>query len=416
MDTLLFRVAGLDIHKKFVMACIRITDPQTGIAHEEVRRFESMTDELRKLRDWLVTEQITDVAMESTGVYWKPVWNILEGAARLILANAQELKQVPGRKSDVKDSQWIAHLLACGLITPSFVPPQAQRDLRDLTRSRTTLLQEQTRVSNRIQKVLEDANIKLASVASDVLGLSGRDMLASLAEGETDPHTLAELARGRLRKKVDLLSRALEGHVRPHHRFLLRQLLDHLAHLEEQIAAYDQQIGEVIRPFLDPRMEAHLDEVPGVNQRTIEVVVAEIGADMSHFPTEGHLNSWAGLSPGNEESAGKRKRSRSKPGNKWLKASLVEAARAAARTQASYFRAQYARLAARRGKNRAAVAVAHSLLTVIYHLLKDPQTAYQDLGVAYFDQRNPTRQVKHLVKRLENLGYDVALTPRDTAA
>jgi transposase len=415
MDTLLFRVAGLDIHKKFVMACIRVTDPQTGAVREEVRRFETMTDELRNLRDWLVTERITDAAMESTGVYWKPVWNILEGPLRLTLANAHELRQVPGRKSDVKDSQWIAHLLACGLITPSFVPEQAQRDLRDLTRSRTTLLQEHTRVSNRVQKVLEDTNIKLASVASDVLGVSGREMLAALAGGETDPVALAAMARGRLRQKFDLLKRALEGRVRPHHRFLLRQLLDHLAHLEEQIAAYDRQIGEVIRPFLSPQMKARLDKVPGVNRRTIEVVVAEIGTDMSHFPTDGHLSSWCGISPGNEESAGKRKRSRIKPGNKWLKGALVEAARAAAHTRDSYFRAQYARLAARRGKNRAAVAVAHSLLTVIYHLLKDPENEYQDLGVAYFDQRNPTRQVKHLVKRLENLGYDVALTPRTVA-
>ena len=415
MDTLLFRVAGLDIHKKFVMACIRITDTQTGVVREDVRRFETMTDTLRKLRDWLVAEQITDVAMESTGVYWKPVWNILEGAVRLTLANAHELKQVPGRKSDVKDSQWIAHLLACGLITPSFVPEQAQRDLRDLTRSRTTLLEEHTRVSNRIQKVLEDTNIKLASVASDVLGVSGREMLAALASGVTDPAALAEMARGRLRQKFELLKRALEGKVRPHHRFLLRQLLDHLAHVEEQIAAYDQQIGEVIRPFLSPETEAHLDKVPGVNRRTIEVVVAEIGTDMSHFPTEGHLCSWAGISPGNEESAGKRKRSRIKSGNRWLKSALVEAARAAARTKDSYFRAQYARLAARRGKNRAAVAVAHSLLTVVYHLLKDPENEYQDLGVAYFDQLNPTRQVQHLVKRLENFGYDVALTPRAAA-
>lgn len=410
MDTLLFRVAGLDIHKKFVMACIRITDPQTGKVREEVRRFGSMTGDLRSLRDWLVAEQIRDVAMESTGVYWKPVWNILEGALRLTLANAHELKQVPGRKSDVKDSQWIAHLLACGLITPSFVPEQTQRDLRDLTRNRTTLLQERTRVSNRIQKVLEDTNIKLASVASDVLGVSGRDMLAALARGETNPEWLAGMARGSLRGKSTELKRALEGHVRPHHRFLLQQFLDHLAHLEEQIAAYDRQIGEAIAPFLTPENEARLDKVPGVNRRTIEVAVAEMGTDMSHFPTEGHLCSWTGICPGNEESAGKRKRTRIKLGNKWLKSALVESARAAARTKDSYFRAQYARLAARRGRNRAAVAVGHSLLVVLYHLMKNPESEYQDLGVAYFDQRNPARQVKHLVKRLNSLGFDVTLT------
>jgi len=413
MDTLLFRVAGLDIHKKFVMACIRITDTQTGKVREEVRRFDSMTGDLRKLRDWLVAEQITDVAMESTGVYWKPVWNILEGALRLTLANAHELKQVPGRKSDVKDSQWIAHLLACGLITPSFVPEQAQRDLRDLTRNRTTLLQERTRVSNRIQKVLEDMNIKLASVASNVLGVSGRDMLAALARGETAAESLADLARGSLRGKSEELKRALEGHVRPHHRFLLRQLLDHLGHLEEQIATYDLQIRDTVGPFLTPKTEAVLDKVPGVNKRTIEVVVAEIGTEMSHFPTAANLCSWAGICPANEESAGKRKRI--KLGNKWLKSALVESARAAARTKDTYFRAQYARLAARRGTNRAAIAVAHSLLVVLYHLIKNPESEYKDLGVAYFDQRNPARQAKHLVKRLETLGFDVTLTPHTAA-
>ena len=374
-----------------------------------------MTDDLRKLRGWLVAEQIADVARESTGVFWKPVWNVLEGAVRLTLANAQELKQVPGRKSDVKDSQWIADLLACGLITPSFVPQQAQRDLRNLTRSRTTLLQERTRVSNRIQKVLEDTNLKLAWVASDVLGKSGRDMLAALAEAQADPQRLAELARGRLREKLDLLKRALEGHVRPHHRFLLRQLLDHLAHLEEQIAACDQQIRQALRPFLTPTTEARLDKVVGVKRATIEVLVAEIGSDMSHFPTDGNLCSWAGICPGNEESAGKRQRSRIEPGNKWLESALIEAARAAARSKDCYFRAQYARLAARRGRNPAAVAVAHSLLTVIYHLLKNPESEYQDLGVAYSDQRNPTRQVKHLVQRLETLGYHVTLTPHAVA-
>jgi transposase len=415
MDTLLFRVAGLDIHKKFVVACIRITDPQTGQAREEVRRFETMTDDLRRLRDWLVTEQITDVAMESTGVYWKPIWNILEGSVRLTLANAHELKQVPGRKSDVKDAQWIAHLLACGLITPSFVPQQAQRDLRDLTRTRAMLLQEHTRVSNRIQKVLEDTNIKLASVASDVLGKSGRNMLAALIRGETNPEVLADLALGRLREKLDLLKRALDGHVRPHHRFLLSQLFDHLAHLEKQIEAYSCRIAEAIRPFLTPATEARLDKVVGVNRRTIEVVVAEVGTDMGQFPTAEQASSWVGISPANEESAGKRKRTRIKSGNKWLKAALVEAARAAARSKNSYFHAQYARLAARRGRNRAAVAVAHSLFIVMYHLLKNPESEYQDLGVAYFDQRNPARQVKHLVKRLENLGYDVTLTQRPAA-
>lgn len=415
MDTLLYRVAGLDVHKKFVMACVRITEPASGAVKEEVRRFSTMTDDLRAMADWLAAAEVTDVAMESTGVYWKPVWNILEGRFRLLLANPHELKKVPGRKSDVKDAQWLAHLLACGLLTPSFVPERAQRELRDLTRYRAILLDERTRVVNRIQKVLEDANIELGSVASNVLGLSGRDMLAALVEGETDPEKLAQLARGKLQAKLADLKRALAGYVTPHHRFLLEQLLDHLAHLEGQIETLSAKIREVIGPFLPPEVEQRLDAIPGVSQRTIEVVVAEIGTDMNHFPTAGHLSSWAGLCPGNEESAGKRKRSATKHGNRWLRRALVEAARAAARKKESYFQAQYGRLAARRGKNRAAVAVAHSLLVLFHALLSRPDSTYQDLGGNYFDQLDPQRLTKHLVKRLQALGFEVQLTPKAAA-
>lgn len=411
MDTLLYRVAGLDVHKKFVMVCVRITEPASGAIQEEVRRFDTMTADLEDLAAWLSAAGVTDVAMESTGVYWKPLWNILEGRFRMVLANPHELKQVPGRKSDVKDAQWIAHLLACGLLTPSFVPDRAQRDVRDLTRYRATLLDERTRVINRIQKVLEDANVKLASVASNVLGVSGREMLAALVAGETDPEKLARLARGRLQAKLADLKRALAGYVRAHHRFLLEQLLDHLAHLEEQIETVSEKIRELIVPFLPAEVEQRLDAIPGVSRRTIEVVVSEIGQDMSRFPTAGHLSSWAGLCPANEESAGKRKRSQTKHGNRALRRALVEAARAAARKKDSYFKAQYSRLAARRGKNRAAVAVAHSLLVLFYALLSNPESTYQDLGGSYFDQLNPQRLTKHLVKRLEALGFEVKLTP-----
>jgi transposase len=358
---------------------------------------------------------VTHVAMESTGVYWKPVWNILEGRFQLLLCNPRELKQVPGRKSDVKDSQWIAHLLACGLLTASFVPGRAQRELRDLTRYRASLLDERTRLANRIQKVLEDANIKLASVATDILGLSGRDMLGALLQGETDPDVLAELARGRLREKIPQLKEALLGHFTGHHRFLLDHLLDHLQYLEGQLEDLNQQIESAMDPFLDKATFERLDAIPGVNQRTIENVVAEIGTEMSRFPTAGHLASWAGICPGNEESAGRRKRTATTKGNRWLRRALAEAARAAGRTKDSYFKAQYSRLASRRGANRAATAVAHSLLVVFYQLLMHPDATYKDLGPNYFDQLDPQRVARHLVKRLQGLGYEVTITQKSAA-
>lgn len=411
MDTLLFRVCGLDVHKKFVMACVRITDRETGQVTNEVRRFGTMTVELETLRDWLKECQVSDVAMESTGVYWKPIWNILEGHVSLLLANPHELKQVPGRKSDPKDAQWIAHLLACGLLTPSYVPQQAQRELRDLTRYRTTLLDDRTRVVNRVHKVLEDANIKLSSVASDILGASGRDMLQALIDGKKTPDEMAELARGRLHAKLEELRQALHGHFTEHHRFMLQNLLEHLRQLETQIDELSRRIQERLRPFLPVPLERHLDAVPGVAQRTIEVLVAELGSDMKAFPTSSQAASWVGLVPTNEQSAGKIKRRRIKPGNRWLKRALVEAARAAARAKTSYFSSQYARLASRRGRNRAAIAVAHSLLIVLYELIKHPDLTYQDLGPNYFDKRDPERLRRHLIKRLQALGYEVTITP-----
>lgn len=416
METLFARVAGLDLHQKTVVACVRITGLQ-GRPVEEIRTFGTMTADLLALSDWLVECRVSHVAMESTSVLWKPVWNILDGRSdwELLLVNPRELKQVPGRKSDVKDSQWIAHLLACGLLRASFVPERAQRDLRDLTRMRAVLADEHTRTVNRLHKVLQDANLKLTSVATDILGVSGRDMLTHLMQGERDVEVLAELARGRLRKKIPQLRQALQGRLTDHHQFLLEQLFLHLTHLEEQLSQFEQRIATALPPFAPSETTRRLDAIPGINRKTIDVIVAEIGVDMGQFPTSGHLASWAGLCPGNEESAGKRSRSRTTKGNVWLRRALCEAACAAARAKDSYFSALYRRLSARRGKKRALIAVAHALLVVIYHLLKDPQLEYQDLGVNYFDTLEPERLRRQLVKRLEGLGYDVTLTPRAAA-
>ena len=415
MKTLYQRVAGLDIHKTNVVVCVHITDNRSRVT-ETVRTFGTMTDDLLALTDWLREQGVTHVAMESTGVLWKPVWNVLEGGSwELLLVNAKELKQVPGRKSDVRDSQWIAQLQACGLLHSSYVPSREQRDLRDLTRQRAQLYGEHTRCVNRIHKVLQDANIKLSSVATDILGVSGRHMLAALVAGQDDPGALAELARGALRKKIPDLQRALRGHVTAHHQFLLEQLLDHLAHLEEQLTRFSQRIEEALRPFVDEATFARLDAIPGVNRETIENVVAEIGVDMSQFPSAGHLCSWAGVCPGNEASAGKRKRSRTTQGNVWLKRALCQASWSAARKKDSYFQAQYRRLAGRRGKKRAAMAVGHALLEVMYHLLANPDLEYHELGGNYFDTLDPQRLCRHLVKRLESLGYQVTLKTRTAA-
>jgi transposase len=358
---------------------------------------------------------VTHVAMESTAVLWKPVWNILEGHFELLLVNPRELKQVPGRKSDVRDCQWIAHLLHCGLLRSSFVPPLPQRELRDLTRQRTQLAGEHTRIANRIHKTLEDANIKLGAVASDILGKSGRAMLQALLAGERDPAKLAELAEGRLRARIPQLKEALQGHLTEHHCFMLGRLLDHLGYVEREIEFFSVRIEERIRPFLSDRQMECLDEIPGVNRRTIENVVAEIGSDMSRFPKEDNLSSWAGMCPGNEESAGKRARSRTTKGNRWLRRALAEAAWAASHTKNSYLGAQYRRLAPRRGKKRALIAVGHTLLGIIYHLLKAP-VEYKDLGPDYFDKLKPEQFRRYLVKRLEGLGYEVTLTPKENAA
>lgn len=414
MELIHASVAGLDVHHKTIVVAVRRGQHQAKI-HEEVRTFGTMTRDILALADWLAGLGVTHAAMEATGVLWKPIWNILEGRFTLLLINPYDVKQVPGRKSDVRDCQWLAQLLHCGLLRGSFVPPRPLRELRDLTRHRAQLTDEHTRVANRAHKALEDANIKLGAAASDILGKSGRAMLRALLGGERDPARLAELALGRLRGKIPALRQALEGHFTEHHRFLIESLLGHLEYLERQIDMFSGRIEAALRPFVSEEQFERLDAVPGVNRRTIENVVAEIGADMGQFPDEHHLSSWAGMCPSNDESAGKRKRSRTTKGNRWLRRALGEAAWAASRTKGSYLGAQYRRLAGRRGKKRALIAVGHSLLVIFYHLLKGA-VEYRDLGADHFTRHNPERQRRELVKRLEALGYVVSLSPQEDAA
>jgi transposase len=407
MDILYTCCAGLDVHKDSVYACVRRLGPG-GVARELVKVFGTMTPDLLALGDWLAAEGVTHVAMESTGVYWKPVYYLLEGRFTLLLANAQQLKRVPGRKTDVQDCAWIAKLLQHGLIAPSFVPPEPQRDLRELTRQRVQLARQKATLSNRIQKVLGDANLKLGSVASDVLGKSGRAMLSALIRGETDPNALAELALGRLRKQLPRLRPALTGRVTEHHRFLLRLLLDEVEAVEGFLARLEERIGAVLGPFA-AAVEA-LTTIPGVDRRTAEAVLAEIGLDMSRFPSEGHLASWGAMCPGNDESAGKRRSGRTPKGNPWLKRALVQAAWAASHTKGTYLAAYYRRLAARRGRKRALVALGHALLGIIYHMMRH-RTLYADLGGDYFERRDRDALTRRLVNRLKRLGLKVTLEP-----
>jgi transposase len=368
MDILYDCCAGLDVHKKTVVACIRRVGP-AGQAEEQVRTFGTMTGDLLELADWLASHGVVHVAMESTGVYWKPVFHLLEDRFHVLLVNAQHIKQVPGRKTDVKDCQWIAQLLQHGLLRASFVPPQPIRELRDLTRQRAQLVAERAAVANRVQKVLEDANIKLASVASEVLGVSCRAMIAALIGGESEPDRLADLAKRRLRAKIPQLRRALHGHVTEHHRFMLRALMDHVRHLDGMIEQFDHRIEEVMSPLLGA--VERLATIPGVNRRAAEVIVAEVGADMTKFPTAGHLSSWAGVCSGNHQSAGKRQSGRTTKGNRWLRQTLVQAAWAASRTKGTVLSATYRRWVKRMGKKRALVALGHKILVLVYELLKD---------------------------------------------
>lgn len=401
------RCCGIDVHKQMVVACV-ITSGGAGRAHKESRSFGTMMGELQALVAWLHTQGCTHVAMESTGVYWKPVYNVLEGEFELLVVNAEHIKKIPGHKTDVSDAEWIADLLRHGLLKGSFIPARWQRALRDLTRYRTRLVAERSSETNRLQKVLEDANIKLASVATDVMGVSGRMILQQLLAGEDNPSLLADLARGRLREKHALLEQALQGKVTVHHRFMLIQHLSHIDYLDEAIHNLDQEIAQQTRPF--EQQLAYWDQLPGVSHRIAEIILAEVGADLQQFPDAKHLASWAGLCPGNHRSAGKRQSGKTTRGSPWLRAALTEAAHGAARTKNSYYQSLYQRLAARRGRKRAAIAVAHSLLVTGYYLVTRQQD-YHDLGSNYFDFRHPETVKQLSVKRLEKLGYAVSLTP-----
>ena len=400
MQVMYERCAGLDVHKKTVVACVLTPEGQ------ETRTFGTMTAELLALADWLLACGCTHVAIESTGDYWKPVFNILEGTCEVILVNAQHVKAVPGRKTDVKDAAWLAELLQHGLLRASFIPPVAQRELRDLTRYRSTFIRERVTLINRVQKLLEDANIKLASVASDIMGVSGRAILAALLAGHTEPQALADLAKGRLRTKRELLAQALDGRVKPHHRFVLTELLCQIDGLDETIARFDAQIQAVYGSFEEA--VGLLDTIPGVARHTAEMLVAEIGTDMSRFPSADHLAAWAGVAPGHHESAGKRTSGKTRKGNRFLRTTLVQAAHAAVRTKQTYLSAQYRRLASRRGKKRAILAVAHTILVMAYYMLQR-QEPYREAGADFFDRLQPEDTARRLVKRLEHLGYHVVL-------
>ncbi len=403
------RCCGLDVHKKTVVACVLVTD-EKGKVHKSVRTFRTLTSELLALSDWLESVGVTHIAMESTGVYWRPVFNILEEGRDVTLVNAQHIKAVPGRKTDVKDSEWIADLLRHGLLRSSFIPPAPIRVLRELTRYRKTLIRERSQEVNRLHKVLEGANIKLGMVVTDVLGVSARRMLDAMLGGEQDPEVLADLAKASLRGRLGELRLALEGRVDRHHLLLIERILAHIDFIEESV----QRVQEEVDRCLVPMREAVklLQTIPGVGEVAAATIVAEIGTDMSRFPSSKHLASWAGVCPGNRESAGKRLSGKPTGGDPWLKAALGEVAWAVARNKApNYLTEQYKRIARRRGKYKAAVAVAHSVLVIAYHVLKTGEP-YRELGADYFNQLDTDRIQRHHVNRLKALGYEVELTPK----
>jgi len=412
MNVVYEKCAGLDVHKKTVVGCASILDAK-GHRHKERQTFRTMMPDLLRLRQWLKELEVTHVAMESTASYWKPIFNILEGHMEVLVVNAQHIKAVPGRKTDVRDAEWIADLLQHGLLRPSFVPPTWQREVRELTRYRMSLTEERTRLINRLQKTLEDTNIKLASVASDVMGRSARDMLTALLAGEADPAVLAELARGRMRSKRELLSQALHGQLKPHHCILIGEQLADIDALDEAIERMSKAIAERLRPY--EHQIQRLSTIPGIKRRLAEVILAEIGVDMSRFPDARHLASWAGMCPGNKESGGKRLSGKTRKGSPWLRSALVEAAHAALHCKNSYLSAQYQRLVLRRGGKKATIAVGHTLLVVIYHILSDDKD-YEELGGNYFDEWDRQAVQKRLVRRLEKLGYEVKLEPASPAA
>jgi transposase len=412
MQVVYERCAGLDVHKQSVVACLLSTE-QKGSVHEQVRTFGTMTADLAALSQWLREQQVEHVALESTGVFWWPVFTRLEEAGlSVVLVNPQHVKAVPGRKTDVSDSRWLADLLRHGLLRASFIPPAAIRHLRELTRYRKALVQERTQEVNRLQKVLESANIKLAGVATDILGVSGRHMLLALAAGETDPALLADLARGQLRKKMPALQHALEGRVQPHHRVLIRAILRHIQSLEQSTEELDREVEQLLIPY---ECEFQLlQSIPGVNRTAAATIIAEVGVEMDHFPSAQHLASWAGVCPGNKQSGGKRLSGRTTQGNPWLRALLGEVAWAAIRQKNTCFGARFRRLARRQNKQKAMVAVMHHLVIVIYHMLRK-QEPYRELGPDYFQPTDPQRLVHRHMRQLEQLGYQVTLVPKGAA-
>jgi transposase len=412
MEVLHPHCAGLDVHKDTVVACVRHT--VEGKVNREVRSFKTTTQDLMALSEWLSAEGCSHIVMEATGIYWKPVWHILsDGEFELVLANAAHVKNVPGRKTDVNDATWLADLMAHGLVRSSFVPDERTQEMRDFLRTRKQFVRERISHVQRIQKTLEDANIKLDSVIADIVGLSGRRMIEAIIAGETDPNALAALAHRKIKATPSELGAALRGRVTTHHRFMLRLHLDYMNALDEAIARIDKEVEANVEPFRTAIQI--LSTVPGIGPLSAEVIVAEIGIDMGRFPSQGHLISWAGLCPKNDESAGKRRSTRMRKGAPWLKTTLIQCAWAAARTKDSYLKAQFHRLRSRRGTKKAIGAVAASILTAAYHMLKNG-TSYEDLGADYFDRRAKTKQVHRLIGRLQNLGFAVQITPMNAAA
>jgi transposase len=405
MQVLFNRCAGLDVHKATVVGCVLIT-AANGSVTKEVRTFGTVTRDLLALGDWLKGHQVTHAAMESTGSYWKPVYNLLEGQAELLVVNAHHIKAVPGRKTDIKDAEWIADLLRHGLLRGSFIPAKPQRELRELVRHRANLVGRRAQVVNELQRTLESTNIKLGNVVSDITGVSATEMLQAILGGQTDEIALAKMAHGRLKQKEEQLRAALQGKVEEHHRLILSQLWADIAGYEEQIA----EAGALIAQRLQSQQELldRLDDIPGVNQRVAQVIAAEVGTDVKRFPTSQHLISWAGVCPGNNESAGKRHSSRIKPGNRSLRAAIVEAANAAGHKKNCYLSAMYHRVASKRGKKRALIAVARTILQSCYYMIQRG-AKYQDLGADYYEKRNPEGLARHLAKRIQKLGFTVTL-------
>jgi transposase len=406
MDVVHSRCAGLDVHQATVVATVRVPAERGG-RHVVTQTFGTMTADLLTLRDWLQAFGVTHVALESTGVYWKPVYYVLEDAFALLLINMQELKHVPGRKTDVQDSEWLAQLLECGLLKASFVPPPEIRELRDLTRYRGQQARDRTQEVNRLCKVLEDAGVKLTSVVSDVMGASGRAMVTALVKGTTDVAVLADLAQGKLRKKLPELRRALEGRFRPHHAFLIEQIFAKIDFLDEAIQRLTAELDRRLGPF-EPILVA-LDTIPGVDRKTATIIVAETGGDMSRFPSAAHLCSWAAMCPGQNESAGKRRSGKTRKGNRYLRAALIQSALAATRKKNSALQVRYHRVKRHRGHKKAVVAVGHQMLEIAYYIMRDG-VSYQELGADYLDRRHTERAARRHVRQLEALGFQVTIT------